>query len=192
MFSFEIDPLHYVIAFVTSTIALYKIFLKPKLDRWSRRLDHLDKIPQIEESVSNIKKQVFPNGGGSVVDGLDRMERRIVAIEEKQNIYLMDVHHGLFEADTNGKWISVNRTLCRMLLCTEKELIGRGWMNFMSADTIERYNHCVSNEIEFRGSALLKTALGNNMSVSITANPLKSNLDKKLVGYIGTIDETIE
>jgi len=192
MFSFEIDPIHYIIVAVTSAAALYKIFIRPKVRKWADRFDHLDEIPQIKDTVTTIQKQVFPNGGGSVVDGLNRVERRIVTLEEKQNLFLMDNHMGVFETDTAGRWISVNRTLCRMLLCTEKELLGRGWMNFMSGDMIERYNHAIANEIEFKMVAKMKSVTNAEVNVSIIANPLRSNLDKTMIGYLGTIDETIE
>jgi hypothetical protein len=37
----------------------------------------------------------------------------------------------------------------------------------------------------------MKTTDDKTMIVSVIANPLRSSLNKSLIGYLGTIDETI-
>jgi PAS domain S-box-containing protein len=189
--NFEIDPLHYLIAFGAFMLTIYRIVLKPKMAKWSNAIENINKIPEVAEVVTKIKQEVFANGGGSLRDSVDRIEKRIVTVEEKQNIYLKDARHGVFETDPSGRWIEVNRTLCRMVMCTENELIGKGWMNFFDQETINRINHAMANEIEVKIIGHMKTTDDKTMIVSVIANPLRSSLNKSLIGYLGTIDETI-
>jgi PAS domain S-box-containing protein len=189
--NFEIDPLHYLIAFGAFMLTIYRIVLKPKMAKWSNAIENINKIPEVAEVVTKIKQEVFANGGGSLRDSVDRIEKRIVTVEEKQNIYLKDARHGVFETDPSGRWIEVNRTLCRMVMCTENELIGKGWMNFFDQETINRINHAMANEIEVKIIGNMKTTDDKTMIVSVIANPLRSSLNKSLIGYLGTIDETI-
>jgi PAS domain S-box-containing protein len=189
--NFEIDPLHYLIAFGAFMLTIYRIVLKPKMAKWSNAIENINKIPEVAEVVTKIKQEVFANGGGSLRDSVDRIEKRIVTVEEKQNIYLKDARHGVFETDPSGRWIEVNRTLCRMVMCTENELIGKGWMNFFDQETINRINHAMANEIEVKINGHMKTTDDKTMIVSVIANPLRSSLNKSLIGYLGTIDETI-
>jgi len=189
--SFEIDPLHYLIAFGSLMFAFYKVFIKPKLAKWSHAIDNINKIPEVVEVVTKIKQEVFANGGGSLRDSVDRIEKRIVTVEQKQDIVLADYRHGVYETDASGKWTNVNRTLCRTLICTEIDLLGKGWMNFFEKEGIERLNHAMSNEIELKMVCNIKRTDGGVISVMITANPLRSNVNKSLIGYLGTIDETI-
>jgi PAS domain S-box-containing protein len=193
--NFEIDPLHYLIALVSFMFGFYKMFIKPKADKrkeeWLKITNYIDRIPQIADTVIKIQQEVFANGGGSLRDSVDRIEKRIVTVEEKQNIYLKDARHGVFETDPSGRWIEVNRTLCRMVMCTENELIGKGWMNFFDQETINRINHAMANEIEVKIIGHMKTTDDKTMIVSVIANPLRSSLNKSLIGYLGTIDEII-
>jgi PAS domain S-box-containing protein len=189
--SFEIDPLHYLIAFGGFMLAIYRLFLKPKVERFSKAIDNIEKIPDIIVTLDKVKYQVFPNGQSSMFDGMTRIETRIVTVEQKQDIFLNDYRHGVFETDSSGKWINVNRTLCRTLICTEIDLLGKGWMNFFEKEGIERLNHAMSNEIELKMVCNMKRTDGGVISVMITANPLRSNVNKSLIGYLGTIDETI-
>jgi PAS domain S-box-containing protein len=188
---FEIDPIHYLIAAIALLGSFYRFFVKPKLDKWNAILENVNKIPAIAGDIVEIKKELYPNGGGSMRDGLDRVENRLVSIEMMQDIYLKDAKHGVFETDSAGKWTEVNRTLCRMLTCTEKELLGNGWMSYIDQDAIDRFHHAFANEIELKLVTKMKTNDDKTMIVSITANPLRSNMNKKLIGYLGTVDETI-
>jgi PAS domain S-box-containing protein len=166
---------------------VYTMWLKPSYDNQKK---FKEAMPHIEQIVA----QLSPNGGASLRDAIDRIERRMILVEEKQNVYLMDVRHGIFETNHSGKITGVNRTFCRMLNCTENELTGYGWLNFVEnqKDIFERFNHCVSNEIEFKMTFDMKKTTGELVHVTCSANPLRSSIDKSLIGYLGVIEETIE
>ena len=191
-FQFEIDPIHYIIAIGAMFVTVYKVFVKPRVKRWQELLDNIDRIGDVYNSVQLIRKEVFPNSGGSFRDAVDRIETRIILLEQKHNIVLRDARHGLFETDVYGRWVDVNRTLCRMIGATEKELLGFGWKNFTDPVTAEKFHQAITNEIEFRASSIIRDTDGNNISVTVIASPLRSSLNKKLIGYLGTIDETIK
>jgi PAS domain S-box-containing protein len=192
MVNFEIDPLHYIIIIGGALLAFYRFTVRPHIKKWGERLETVDKIPQMYAMMADIKKEVLPNGGSSLRDGVDRIERRIVTLEEKQNVFMRDAHHGLFETDSSGKWINVNRTLCRMLECSDDELLGKGWITFLKDQTVfDLLNRAAANEVEYKGVAEFITATGETITCTILASPMRSSLDKNFIGYLGIIDQTI-
>ena len=194
--SFEIDPIYYILLAGAGLVGLYKMYGKPRVLKFQDFINNVSQIPliahdisEIKTEVSEIKKEVFADGGSSFRDAVDRIEARIITVEEKQNIHLMDARHGVFETDKAGKWVTVNRTLCRLFKVSEKEILGNGWKNFVGEpDMIARFNHCMANEIEFKMLTTFSNSKGESFSVSVVANPLRFTKDKSMIGYLGTID----
>lgn len=177
-----------VVALLTICMAAvtftYKKVVKPSF-LWSKSIiDSLGKIDAIHE-------QMFTNGGKTLRDAVNRIENRITLLENQQNIYIMDTPHGVFNSNKEGKFISVNRTLCRMTGKTEGELLGRGWINSVAEYDRERvddsWKYALEHEIEFSTSFDITDIDGAHFKVKCTANPMKS-ADGKLLGYLGIID----
>jgi PAS domain S-box-containing protein len=143
-----------------------------------------------KEKISKIYAELHPNGGGSVRDAINRIEMRLVNVEQKQNVYLLEGPQGIFEADKNGRYVAVNRTFCRMVGKTEKELMGMGWMNSVSHDekseVFDEWMTAVQNKMEFI-KKLTMVNNGEELVVNAIAYPMENPITKEIIGWIGTI-----
>lgn len=183
-FEVSVDVVALVTIGVAAITLTYKKVVKPSFI-WSKSIiDSLGKIDAIHE-------QMFTNGGKTLRDAVNRIENRITLLEKQQNIYIMDTPHGVFNSNKDGRFTTVNRTLCRMTGKTEGELLGNGWINSVSERDRERvvdsWKYAIENEIEFSTSFDITDTDGFQFRVRCTANPMKS-ADGKLLGYLGIID----
>jgi PAS domain S-box-containing protein len=176
---------------ILSAIAFfgYKFYKYVIVPHYNNQKRIAQAIPMIE----NIYHQVNPNGQTSLFDAVGRIESRLIFLEQKTNAYLLNAHHAIMDINSNGKITGVNRTFCRMLKCTEDELLGRGWLNFVkeSRAVEEHFNHAIANENEVRMTFDMIKTNGDILHVNCMANPIRSSLSKTMIGYLGVIEETI-
>lgn len=90
---------------------------------------------QIADNVSEITKQVRPNGGGSLADAITRNEAKLNGLIHNVRVLGEKVDandlFAYFECDVNGRNIDVSETYCRWLNCSEGELLGMDFLNFI-------------------------------------------------------------
>jgi len=163
-----------------------KYYVMPAYENHRKMASAIGKIDKIYE-------QINPNGGSSMFDTVQRIENRLIFVEQKTGVYLQDARHSIFDVNKKGKIIGVNRTFCRLLGATEKELMGGGWLNFVNESTAvgDRFNHAIANEIEFKMTFDMVKTNGEIVHVNCSANPLRSTLSQDIIGYLGIIEETI-
>lgn len=105
-------------------------------------------IEKLAAAVGGIEKQVRPNGGGSLMDAVTRIEtcslQHGAAIEEvRASITSIDAIvraqsdlavDGSFECDPTGANTWVNMTYARMLGVGRLDLLGNAWKNYVSPE----------------------------------------------------------
>lgn len=94
------------------------------------------------EKVDIVFEELQPNGGHSIKDAISRLEATVTEIKdvhlrrlsERQKALLADKRTALFETDSEGNCIWVNRTYARVAGRTPSELYGHGWQNAIAKD----------------------------------------------------------
>ena len=115
----------------------------------------------IQDSVAFLVAELTPNGGYSIRDSITRIERSVVANSERMRSRMTNDPDMIFEADAQGRWIWVNRTLSRVIGRTPTELMGYGWAN--SVDPLQRdalvesWFRAVEEEREFEGATQFRS-----------------------------------
>ena len=185
--SFDVVALS--VAFAGALYWLYKFVLRPFAGSIRRYVHTIMKIDDIYD-------QLHTNGGSSLRDAVNRIENGLLAVEQKQNAYLLDAIHGVYEADAKGNWIGVNRTFCRMLGRTESECLGSAWMNSVHEDdrdyVVEGWQNSIRHGIEFNMNFNMIHSNDSTIPVTVIATPMK-NRNGIVIGYLGAVeDETIE
>jgi PAS domain S-box-containing protein len=154
----------------------------------------IKKVGDTKSKIDKIYAELSPNGGASIRDAINRIEMRLVGVEQKQNVYLLESPQGIFETDVNGRVIGVNRTLCNMVGRTEKELMGMGWINAIAGVDRDRvfdnWTDSVSNKMEFHAKFLMKGREGNEFAVSCIGYPMESPTTKEVIGWLATVSKT--
>lgn len=129
--------------------------------------------------LEEIRKQLYPNGGGSLFDKVnstvDKVERISAGLEARA---LLDTE-ARFWADPNGRWVSANKSFYRMFRATQEDIEGYSFRNLLDpADEdifLERWKSSVQLESEFILSVRIRDALKQEIGyANIHAVPIKS------------------
>lgn len=129
----------------TAILAMWGIWskiLKPwfkesrdKREKWARAISHIEKM---SEKLTHVSKELQPNGGGSIKDQIKQIANdvKIIRIERDATFYLFK--EPMFKTDDKGYYTSVNTSLCNLVGVNEQELLGLGWLNYVSLEDRDR------------------------------------------------------
>lgn len=167
------------VAFVAGCATLYKILIKPGYKMFK-------KMQKLFDTVERIDKEFAPNGGGSMKDTLNRIEGRQVKSEQRQRVLLLDSDDLVYESDSNGMCVWINRTYSRTLNRGVDELLGNGWISCLHTEdrdaVVEEWQECVKQRRDFDMNYRLVNN-GKILNVHSRAYPLLDG--DKVVGYLG-------
>lgn len=150
-------------------------------------------VMQTFQNVEDISKQLRPNGGGSLRDGIDRIEMRLTAIEQRNRAVVLEVPYGVFEADASGSCLWVNRTFLRLTGRGLDEVLGSGWISAVApedrAAVSEEWAACIAQGREFSMNYDLVDLDGHRVAVRTRALPLRAptGTTSPVFGYIGIV-----
>lgn len=168
----------------TMLVFFYKKVLKPGVKMFKDWFVVVDKINKIHD-------ELHANGGSSIRDAINRIEGKLVAVEQRQSMYLMESPKGIFETDKEGRFLSVNRTYCRMAGKTEKELLGMNWINSITGEdrdrVVEKWSGSVDEKMEFFCNYEMVNSNNETFYVHMSAYPMENPSTKNIIGWIGSV-----
>lgn len=137
-----------VAAIIAALLPVWRWFAKHILKPFINLLkSHEDLI----QSVDTIKKEVTPNGGGSLKDVVnylkstcDNIEKRQLVIEQRSRYSLQYHDEVLFETDKKGNLVWANERFLNFVHRSISELEGYDWITII----IERDRSKFLNELE--------------------------------------------
>jgi PAS domain S-box-containing protein len=148
-----------------------------------------EQLSGLDIKLNAIYSQLVTNGGSSLRDSIDRIEKRTVFTEEFVKTIYKESDKAMFQTDATGKCTWVNKTLLRLVDMESVDVLGQGWVNIISIDDREdvmnEWNNAIANSRDFDMS--YTTVKGDK--VHHVARALRSN-DLKVIGYLGTITPT--
>lgn len=180
--------IEYAIGVVIGLISIAVPFIK--VIKWL--IEHLFKpllnlLKSHEEliaSVDTIKKEVTPNGGGSLKDVVNQLkktceniETRQLVIEQRSRSSLQYHNESLFETDKKGNLLWANESFYGFAKKTSEDLEGFNWINIITerdrAKFLNEFNSCISmcRKLEFFTFSL------DMEYVKFTGTPYKINGD---------------
>jgi PAS domain S-box len=165
---------------------IYKRYIKPRNLLIEQAILAMPKIQMIHQ-------EFYINGGGSMTDRMIRIENSLITVGQKQHIYLLEHALGIFESDAKGDCIGVNRTYCRMVDRTVEECLGTGWVENVHPedvdDVIDAWNKSVKGKRDFRMNYRMVKSTGQEISIFVTAHPMKNPWTKEVIGFMGSVKE---
>lgn len=139
--------------------------------------------------VKLIREQVFPNGGSSMRDTINRIEERQHVDSE---IRRAGFHHStspIWEADHEGHITWCNSAFARLLGVSTEELKGHGWMSMVNRDDLPKVRHEIlqtgshDHHIDYRAHR----PKPNGMLMIRTRWKRVATPSGKTVGFVGTV-----
>lgn len=179
---------------VISGVALHK---RQKIRDWhaarkarkAKQTEMIESFQGLRDSMTAIQKQVSSNGGGSLLDAVNRTEASVT--EQRSDIASLKASaasievivrsqsdlatEGMFECDAHGHFTFVNLALARMLGVGRNDLLDLRWKNYIeagSADTFERQVRISLTEHRMLSARVLWTRPdGDVVSTDVTMLP---------------------
>lgn len=174
--------------------------IKRKKEKKERMQIELEQLLKMREQIEFMYKQFHNNGGHTVMDKLDKLnkgqeefEMRMDSYEDRQKFLLNMQNIAFFLCDEKGEWTYVSPALCRMVKRSESELNGNGWLSCLS----KRQHNQDRVDAEWASSIEDKRTFdevfyfqgGNNELIMVNGLAFHSNSKKKntYTGSYGTL-----
>lgn len=87
---------------------------------------------KVSQSADIVKQELCFNGGSSIKDAIQKIGLQLSAIEGKKRALLTHMKIAFFETDINGELTFASIICCHLFHRSAEELIGHGWLNFIS------------------------------------------------------------
>ena len=107
-----------------------------------------DDIKTLNTTVSNISKELKPNGGSSLKDQVTDLHKSTIIILNRQRWILENREEPIFETDENGNFKWVNEAFIRLTDRLFKDLENNNWINALCEKTRTEVNDSWQISIE--------------------------------------------
>ena len=130
----HLDTFGIILSAVAGVVGLitgiYRYIVKPFIRLYK---SHFILVKTIED----IKKEVTPNGGSSIKDVINRIEKRQIMIDKRTKAIFYNLDNSIFEVDQNGNILWANRSFHKAL--GTKNLKGLDWVSIIDESERESF-----------------------------------------------------
>lgn len=149
-----------------------------------------EKLDGLTKALGEIRSEFRTNGGSSMRDMMERMERNQDNMGQIVKGILMSQAFGSFSMNINGEITDPGRMLCKLLGRTEGELRGNNWLTYVSEDdrddVRDEWFQAVKDQREFEKGFRFKGGNGNVVHLQIRCYPMLND-KRQLFGFFGTL-----
>lgn len=175
-----------VAAAVVSIVTAHKKVVKPLAARTRQRW-----LEAIRDIVRGELAELHPNGGGSIKDQVNRIERMVAKSHAIARAHMNnDLSRMFFETDPNGRAVFTNRAYLDFVGRTPAEMASEGWVTSLHPEDREAvydaWTSAVSQRRVFDLSFRMIDRDHRPVLVRCIAYPL-FNETLTLLGYLGTV-----
>lgn len=107
----------------------YKKTIRPAVRYINKLTACMEDHKELIKNVSLIKKEITPNGGSSLKDAINRIEKRQLIIDERSKAVFYGKDKPIFEIDNHGNIQWANKQFHKMM--GHKNLSGLDWVSFI-------------------------------------------------------------
>ena len=174
---------------------IIKPWFKESRDKREKLEKAVNYIEKMAEKLSIVSKELQTNGGGSIKDQIKQIANdvKIIRIERDATFYLSK--DPMFKTDDKGYYVAVNTSLCQLIGVTEGELLGLGWLNYISLEDRDRVWEEWENIIESGKEISTFFTIKNPESMEMIPVKCRAVINKSedsVVSIIGSIEKTIK
>ena len=165
---------------------------RDKREKLEKAVTHIEKMA---EKLSIVSKELQTNGGGSIKDQIKQIANdvKIIRIERDATFYLSK--DPMFKTDDKGHYVAVNTSLCQLIGVTEGELLGLGWLNYISLEDRDRVWEEWENIIESGKEISTFFTIKNPESMEMIPVKCRAVINRSgdsVISIIGSIEKTIK
>ena len=163
---------------------------RDKREKLEKAVTHIEKMA---EKLSIVSKELQTNGGESIKDQIKQIDNnvKIIRIERDATFYLSK--DPMFKTDDKGYYVAVNTSLCQLIGVTEGELLGLGWLNYISLEDRDRVWEEWENIIESGKEISTYYTIKNPETLELIPVKCRAVINRdssNIVSIIGTIEKS--
>lgn len=148
-------------------------------------------VTQLDSKIDTIIRQVTPNGGSSIIDVVNRVEKAQYWQQERTKALLSEVTYGVWESDGDGECYWINDVFGTMAGAQFWELRGQNWINVVHPNERDRVIHEWLEAVKHRRNYLqhytmVNLLTGESFPVEARATVVRDKGGES-IGWIGTI-----
>ena len=153
--------------------------------RKEERKKHKD---DLAKAIKVINFEFEPNGGTSLRDSINRIEKEVVTTGSITKEFLNLDKQAVFQTDENGHCVFVNAAYQELVDRQMPELLGRGWGVIIPPEDREllmgEWESALDGQRVFEMSITYLLPDGTRVPVHVKANPLRDK-NGEFLGYFG-------
>lgn len=145
-------------------------------------------VNEIYPIVNKLNEDLKPNGGSSLRDAIDRIDRRVALSEQRSRYFAEHPGEISFETDVDGNTIWVSKGWEEVYGVSRDDAKGRGWINGVHPDDREDVVREWYNAIQDKRRFEMRYRVNDEESVYVYCEsyPLVSTKGQ-IVGWLGYI-----
>ena len=145
---------------------------------------------ELDAKLNMILAEVKPNGGTSMKDALNRLERNVDFVASFQRAQNSRSKKPMVQTDPAGRVIWANGAFVQLVGQPERALLGTGWVNIIAPEerdrTEENWEHIVEEGRELDEIQTYIGPDGKRFRVHVRAHPIMG-MNNNLYGYLAEV-----
>ncbi len=167
---------------------IWKVILRPIWGSYKKLSQIYTTLEEHVPTIVNISKEFQPNGGGSIKDILNRIDKNTQGSISRIWTLLENTPFAYFETDALGLCVKVNSKWLKLSNLNLDEYKGHGWVNGIHhkdrARVSDEWAETIIQKREFNSIY----TMSSGVVVNATAQPIKAN-NGEILGWIGHLEQ---
>jgi PAS domain S-box-containing protein len=145
-------------------------------------------LRNLHKNLNNVKHQVSKNGGTSLHDVINRIEKKLDEFSSLHEALHQISQTPMYRANTVGEFLWVNNAYTLLTGRSIQDLKGNGWLSVIHPEDKDyvytEWKHCVEDKRRFDLTfRVLNSFNGECFTVSSKSYPIEKN--SEIIGYVG-------
>ena len=177
------------LGYLTAAVAFVKI---AKVKAYDPAREFVQRLGRTMDAVEQISRELGDNGGKSIKDSVNRIDRRTLMTDARQAALIASQPEAMFESDVTGHFTTANRALEDITGFSRAHLTGMEWVNVIHPEdrfrVVKEWDHAIKDQRAWIDTCRLLTATGRLLLVRIEAHPMRESIgERNVVGWYGTV-----
>lgn len=191
-----------IISMITAALALKKAglfkwldkrYLQPRRLQQQRVADACGLVEEIAPLVQRINQELSPNGGESMKDTVNRVDRKVEYLQARFRKYDEDNEDAVFELDEHGRMVYTNPAFCELIQADDRDLKHRDWISHVVAEdrprVLAELDVAIANKMPIDIVVTFQHKMERTSPIHLHADPhVRAQSPKDLLRFFGTAE----
>ena len=153
-------------AIYAAIIGIYKCVIKPTIKLYKSQ-------QTLVSSVEDIKKELTTNGGSSIKDTVNRIDRRQIILDKRSKAIFYNIEKAILEVDERGSILWANEQFHKLM--GTKNLKGLDWVSYIDEPQRENFLREFESCSEKLRELKFETVSTEGKKIKYTGFPYRDN-----------------